>query len=506
MKLLSLISSAGSTVSPKRVRTKLRTALSTMRMLQAFSYESSETGGINETHWSAAGSISARQANSPGVRESLRNRARYETANSSLARGIVDTYAEDLIGDGPRLQVPSTKNQGVSRQDAQKLEQIWNEWVDTVDLWGTLLLAVSSKVTDGEVFSTIVTDEKVDHPVQMNIKLIEAERVANPYSSDIDIREVDGIKFDKNGNPTKYRVLKHHPDDRSIAQVNDENDHDWIDADYIIHFFTARRVGQVRGVPDITPALNQFAQLRRYESATLTAAENAANLATSIQTDNPPDPEDESYSAPEPMDEVPMTPGMATVMPDGYKLFQTKPEHPTTTFADFRRQIANDIGRCLSMPINVVLCDSSKHNFASGKLDRMIYFKKITVDRREFRVTEIDRIFRAWLSQAQLVDGLLPESLRRREPKLKFAWMWPAQIHADPAKEGAGLRHRLETGVSNEIIECANLGHDWQDVLDGQLEVEEYRKELGLTTPEKTPALSSGNSNSDNREDDDEDE
>lgn len=508
MKLWDLITGAGSASMPGRVRSKLRTALSTMGMLKAFSYEASEPGGVNEFHWGAAGSISARQANAPSVRETLRNRARYETANSSLARGVVSTYASDLIGDGPRLQVSSTKNKHISRQDAQDLERIWCDWADAVDLWGTVLLGVECKVTDGEIFKALVTNENIKHPVKLDVKLIEAERVANPYSADIDINEVDGIKFDASGNPVKYRVLKHHPDDRSIAQLSDENDHDWIDAESIIHYFTPRRAGQVRGVPDLTPALNDFAQLRRYEIATLTAAENAANNASVIHTDNPPDPDDEDYESPLPMTEHWFSPGTTTVLPDGYKLSIPKPEHPTTTFPEFRRQIANSIGRSLSMPINIVLCDSSKHNFASGKLDYTIYYHKLMVDRRELRVRELDRIFRAWLQEAQLVEGLLPQSLRRRVPELRFAWMWPARLHADPAKEGAGLRHRLETGVSNLIIECANYGYDWQDVLDGQQEVQSYREELGLTTPERTPALvgDQPDTDQDDEGDDDDDE
>ena len=44
-------------------------------------------------------------AASPAVRRTLRNRARYEVANNSYARGIVLTLANDSIGTGPRLQL-----------------------------------------------------------------------------------------------------------------------------------------------------------------------------------------------------------------------------------------------------------------------------------------------------------------------------------------------------------------------------------------------------------------
>lgn len=506
MKLLELVGLGGPSVGPIRRRGKLRSMLSMNRILKAFSYESAEPGGVNEYHWSAAGSISARQANSPDVRETLRNRSRYETANNCVARGMVDTFAGDLIGDGPRLQIKAGESNGISRSDAQELERIWCDWTDAVDLWGKINLMVTCEITDGEIFATMVSNELVVHPVKLDLTLIEAERIANPYAVDLDILEVDGIKFDVKGNPVKYRVLKHHPDDRSLVQLNDEQDHDWLDAEDVIHHFTPTRAGQVRGVPRLTPALALFAQARRFTGATLTAAENAANNATSIETQNPPDPDDDSYEAPMPLDEVPMTPGIATVLPDGYTLKQVKPEHPTTTFGEFRRQIYNEIGRPLAMPVNIVLADSSDHNYASGKLDDQGYVRKLSVDRRALRVRVLDRIFRAWLNEAQLVEGLIPEAFRRREPQLRFAWMWPARVHADPAKEGAGLKARMEAGVSNEIIECANLGQDWQDVLDGQREVQEYRDQIGLKPVAPDPASKPADNPPAGREGDDEDQ
>ena len=47
---------------------------------------------------------------------------------------------------------------------------------------------------------------------------------------------------------------------------------DVIDANAVIHWFRADRPGQHRGVPEITPALPLFAQLRRYTLAVLGAA------------------------------------------------------------------------------------------------------------------------------------------------------------------------------------------------------------------------------------------
>lgn len=446
------------------------------RMLKATSYDAAQPGGPNERHWSAAGSMSARQANSPTVRETLRNRARYEVANNSLLRGMVDTLADDTIGEGPQLQVLQ-----MSRTDAQRLEWAWHDWSDRVDFWSKMRLLRKARTVDGEVFAVMTSNPAIEGPIKLDIVLVEAERVQDPNILDTDLQNVDGIRFDAANNPVKYRVLRQHPDDDVLAQISDQ--FDWIDARDVIHYFRADRPGQVRGIPEITPALPNCAQLRRMTAAVLGASEAAANQALVMYTDNPVEGDSEDGVAPVAYDEIELPANTMTALPDGWKLGQVKAEQPTTTFGDFRRQIANDMGRCLSMPVNVVLADSSQHNFASGKLDHVIYGRKLKVDREELRIRVLDRIFRRWLSEASLAEGVLPQSARRREPPVRVAWTWPAFEHADPSKEAAGIKGRMETGTTNLIIECGRQGLDWQEVLEGEKEIQDYRKALGLKDP-----------------------
>lgn len=505
MKLLELMG-FGAEKPTKRggiVRQAARASAATVRMLKAFSYEASEPGGVNDSHWSAAGSISARQANSLPVRQSLRNRSRYETANNSIMHGICHTYAADLIGDGPRLQVLAGTTTGVSRKDAQQLERVWNSWADAVDLWGKIELAVLAQTIDGEAFAVFTTNPRIDHPVKLDLQLVECDRVTNPRATDLDVLEVDGIKFDEKGNPITYRVLKHHPDDQHLADLQEQNEADFFSADEVMHYFARDRVGQVRGIPTLTPSLDACAQLRRWNISVLTASENAADNSSTIETNNPIDPEDESIEAPLPFDEIPMSPGMATVLPDGYTRKNLKPEFPTTTHAEFTRSQVSIIARPLAMPVNIAMADSSQHNFASGKLDHGTYFHKLTGDRRALRNAILDRIVRAFVLEASLNEGLIPEVFRRAEPAIRFGWMWPVRQHADPAKEATALEKRLSSGATNLMIECANIGLDWQDVLEGEAEIQRFRKELGIEPPSKAPASSSPKPNDqDKREDD----
>lgn len=480
MKLLAMLGITGRATGRETVSGRDRVPMRLQKAINATRYDAAQPGGPNERHWSSAGSMSARQANSAGVRRVLRDRARYEVANNSLARGMIDTLADDTVGEGPQFQA---LNIG-SRDAAQQLEWAWYDWAEEIGLWGKIRLLRKSAAVDGEVFAILVNNPDLRGPVKLDIAIVESERVSDPNELDLDPSRVDGIEFNANGNPVRYRVLRHHPDDDIQARTAEE--FDWYPASDVLHYFRVDRPGQVRGIPEITPALGLFGQLRRFVNAVIGAAEAAANNAQVIYTDNPIDTE--GGFDPVPLEEIELHANTATVLPDGWKLGQVKAEQPVTTFGDFRRQIANEIGRCLSMPINVILADSSQHNFASGKLDHVIYGRKLKVDREELRIKVLDPIFRRWLAEAQLVSGLLPQEARRQQPPVRVVWTWPAFEHADPAKEGQGVKARMEAGTSNLIIECARQGHDWQEVLEGEKAVQQYRQQLGLTAPGTPPA------------------
>jgi hypothetical protein len=68
-------------------------------------FDAAQITNDNIKHWAAADGFSADMAASAEVRRALRQRARYEVANNSYARGIVLTVANDTIGTGPRLQM-----------------------------------------------------------------------------------------------------------------------------------------------------------------------------------------------------------------------------------------------------------------------------------------------------------------------------------------------------------------------------------------------------------------
>lgn len=435
-------------------------------------YDTAQTTDDNYRHWAAADNLSASAANWRGVREVLRKRSRYEVANNTYAKGIVHTLANHTIGTGPRVQL-----QDVSRDTSKWFRAEWGNWAQEIGLAAKLRTMRMAKCQNGEAFGALTTNFNLDSEVKLDLRTIEADQIADPFWTQPDPKNIDGVMLDAFGNPEAYRVLKQHPGDMFRLNVNK---YDTIPANSMIHWFTSDRDGQYRGVPEITSALPLFSQLRRYTLAVIAAAESAADAAGVIYSDAAAD--DQAATDPTPMETIELEKRMWMTMPRGWKIGQMKAEQPTTTYAEFKREIIKEIARCIQMPYNIAGGDSSDYNFASGRLDHEIYVTAIWIDRSECERVGVSKLIRAWFREAQLVEGYLPAELNKKTFPL-FQIHWDALDLADPVKKNAARDIALSNGSATLVSIFAEDGLDAEDELQAEADlldvpIEEYKKAI----------------------------
>lgn len=448
-------------------------------------FDSAVTTDDNRRHWANADALSAGAAALPQVRRTLRMRSRYEVANNSYARGIVSTLANHCIGTGVRLQMRTPSPDANTR-----VEDAFSEWAQAIDLAGKLRTMRMAKTQDGEVFAIKTNNPALPTRVKLDIRLVEADQVTNPWPDAGALSSMsDGIEFDSHGNPTGYHLLRSHPGDLHALVAPKA---DLIPARNVIHYFRTERPGQLRGIPELTPALPLFAQLRRYTLAVLSAAESAADHAILMKTTAPP--EGASQLQGEPFEAMELERGMMTVLPEGWDAQQMRAEQPTTMYPDFKRELLNEIGRCLEMPRNVVTGDSSSYNYASGRLDHQVYFRAIRVEQAVIERVVLDVILADFLAEAVLIEGLLPQSMRRLDAKAPHQWFWDGQEHVDPAKEANAQETRLKNHTTTLAEEYARRGRDWEVELRQRAKEAALMRELGLSTldPAAVPPTEDG--------------
>jgi lambda family phage portal protein len=447
------------------------------RMIRA-GYDAARTTDDNRKHWANADGLSANAANSPLIRQTLRNRARYEVANNCYAAGLVRTVANDLIGTGPTLQVTAPDG-----HDAGPIERQWESWAKAVKLARKLRCMRQCLSRDGEAFAVLFTNPKVNHPIKLDLRLIEAEQVTTPGL--IDVNAVDGIVFDDYGNPVEYHILRTHPGD-----VMSSLEADTVPAEYVIHWFRLERPGQRRGIPLLTPALGLFAKLRRWTMAVLGCAEACARTVGVFYTDAPALTEDTEPA--EGFDQIELEDNAWTFAPAGYKAEAFKPEQPQTTYSEFKAEIIDEVARCENVPSNIARGNSSAYNYASGRLDNQMFGRAQHVDHSEVEEEVIDRVFAAWLDEAAREPGVIPDGF----PPLAectHQWIWEGREHVDPNKEANAQATRLANLTTSLSEEWANRGKDWEAGVKQIARERALLAELKLALPDGTAVTTAAN-------------
>lgn len=436
-------------------------------------WDAAQTTDLNRNHWGAsADQWDANSSARPQVRRTLRNRARAEAQNNGWLAGIQTRLANDVIGaNGPRLLL----NCGTAA-DQRKVGLIEDRLYDhmqAVDMPGKLRTARKTYVVDGDVFGLFQRNAALPADgVQLDWVLRETDQFSEIMPR-VEADVVDGIRFDRFGNPVEYWLLDQHPG--SSWNLGGSLKGKWIPARQVTHWAHTTRPGLQRGVGEVAPVLELFAILRRFTMATLTAAEVAASLAAILKTTMPAG----GVGAEQPTwASIPIMRGMAMSAPDGWEPVQMKAEHPTSTFSEFERRILSQIGSALDMPYVVACMDASQSNYSSMRGDRLAYDRKIQSNRAAIERKILDPFVRLWLDEAALA-GLIPYGLPVRD-KWAWSWAWDGFSHIDPLKEATAEQVALSGSATTLSDVCSRRGRDWRDVLTQKAAEAEFAKSLGL--------------------------
>jgi capsid protein len=104
----------------------------------------------------------------------------------------------------------------------------------------------------------------------------------------------------------------------------------------------------------------------------------------------------------------------------------------------------------------------------------------------------LDKLFLAWLAEAQLI-GLIPDTLPAVNEWV-WEWQWDGFASIDPLKDTQASQLRLATGLTTLSEECAAEGKNWQDVLRQKAVEKRYAADLeaeygvSLSEPAAAPA------------------
>jgi lambda family phage portal protein len=440
-------------------------------------YDAAKTTDENRKHWQEADDLSARSELTPEIRRILRARARYEVKNNCYAGGAVRTLVNDTIGRGPRLRM-LTPDKALNAA----VQDMWRDWVAATDFALNMRVLCGVRYVAGECFGVFRDSKKLEregHPITLDIRLIEPDQVSDPFHTWIFSGSGDdGILTDEDGEVIGYRILRGHPGDVGLAQ--NWGKADTVAANNAFHWIVPERPGQLRGVTPFQPALPIFAQLRRFTTATLTAAEIAAMIAGIMTQDMPPG---DAYA--ETIDKwttIELVRGTLLALPPGAKAEQFKPEHPTTNYEMFVSAKLRECGRALSMPFGKIAGDHSRYNYSSGRLDDAPYWTDREIERQAFEAKILKPIFYKWLDFARFAIPQLA-AFQGQFWQLKHVWHYDARPTSDTVKDATGDELNLTNGTDTPQAICERDGTTLEESLDQRAEAMAMYIERGLPLP-----------------------
>ena len=142
------------------------------------------------------------------------------------------------------------------------------------------------------------------------------------------------------------------------------------------------------------------------------------------------------------------------------------------------------------MPYIVAVMDSSIANYSSMRGDRLIYQKRVGVDRNDASLLINDRLFQKWADEAAVTDDLIPEGLPPRD-EWDWSWGWDGWEYVDPLKEATAEQVALSGNATTLQHVCSRRNQNWRKVLRQKAVEQKYAAELGIDLQKVAAAAAS---------------
>lgn len=218
--------------------------------------------------------------------DSLRMQARHLDENHDLAKGVLNTLVNNIIGVGIRVEPQVKDRQGnYIAEFGNKLLELFRDWSMLPEVTGELhwhavqRMACRSWLRDGEMIAQLLEGDiaGLDHGtrVPFSVELIEADLL--PFELNDEKRGiVQGVEKNKWGRPRAYHILKEHPGDPNNYSFYLDTKR--VKAENIVHLKLSDRIRQTRGVSVFASVLHRLDDIKDYEESERVAARVAAAM------------------------------------------------------------------------------------------------------------------------------------------------------------------------------------------------------------------------------------
>lgn len=436
----------------------------------------------------------------------LRAWARYLCENMDVAKGIIDTLTNQIVGTGivPEPMVMQKNGKPAARINKQILDA-WNRWAEAPDVTGEFTLAEAerkvcySMLRDGEMLVQLAAGRipGLEHRggIPLSLELIESDYLPYEHTETRD-GVVHGVRKNAWGRPVAYFLYKEHPGNvggNGVFMLSSQ-DMKEVAADRILHVKMADRVKQTRGTTCLHSVITRLDDLKNFEESERVKARVQAAFCAAIVKEagmGTTDVLDDSGNRTFQMD-----PGMIFdgLLP-GESITNIESKSPTPLLKDFRKEMLRAAAAGTGTAYSSISkdYDGSYSSARQELVEAMPAYKRM---RRSFINQFSQPVYRAFIDMAVMSGRIaVPRSMQLRDlyavdfGDVVMPWI-------DPQKEANAYATLLENNLESREAIIRARGRDPRTVNE-QIKADELKPEPAA------PAADMNDTGSDDSDSDD---
>jgi Phage portal protein, lambda family len=355
----------------------------------------------------------------PWARKLLMQTSIEQDLEGSHYHGMLNILSNDSVGPCPII---------IGQSDLPavnvNIEDAWIRFCQMNEIGNAIRLMRRAAARSGVAIAIPFKKEGKDK-VQLGLRVIPTEKLANPPGANINDRIYEGIEYNKNYEPIKIYL----DTGESYSTIPTKGK-----PPEALIWWKKKDECRIAGVPECSPALCILPSVKRYLDCLIRSAEFKSAIPMAIVLDPLVWGKEAAAQTGMPSGTFEYEPGMIPTLPPGAKLEGL----PISNSAEDHAALDAMIGcaaRCINMPLNLATGNSSKHNMASSQVDFGPWKNFIMIDREDFcPVTHA--VYNMWSQAGRLIPGYFSQITNKYiEEGFSYALSYSSVFsHPDPLK------------------------------------------------------------------------
>lgn len=466
-----------------------------------------------------------------GNLKNLRNHVRQAEYDNGHVAGPIARICDNVVGTGLRFQSrlrpdrksarlgdgPRVSLDFASSFNAQ-VEYNFKKWSKQADVrllqnfYELQYLIQGALIRDGEVLVIGRQSKKSNRLIPYCQEVVEIDRLDTPPEEISNPQIRNGIRFDEEGAPVSYFVLKYHPADYLTfkGKVYDFEEIPAFNSNgsrKVIHLYKILRPEQTRGFSWMASGLKDLQNALRYADAEMFAAIEDACM-TGIVTSPAAASFQSNYTvADDGTDSTSdgriheFAPNKWHYLNPGEEVSIRDPKRPNDKFDEIIKSFYRGPANGLNIPLEVYLQDWKDLNYSNARTILIQFYQTCRL-LQQYMVDHYCLPTYENVLNDLVIYGKVQASgyVERQEDYLTCKWTPPKREWVDPLKEPQGKQVELQNLTTTRSSIVASQGGDFEEVAEEVAQEEAYIKGLEEEYGVDLPGLSLGKVQDENDE------